>query len=158
VKFVEPVRLAIILAHPFAALFLIWSFFVQRKWKEKSSTLSGNDRKASIAEHETMGDRIAMATIGIVFLGYVSNVARGWVDHNDPTELLLPGHFHGWVGTIGLALMFVLWKLGRNTMEARDAGDKFARTKEIHGKVSDLVALLVGIHAFLGFLYLLTIL
>ena len=154
----EPARLAIILAHPVAALFLIWLFFVQRKWKEKSSTLTGNDRKNSIAEHETMGDRIALATIGIVSLGYASNVARGLVDHNDPTEYLLPGHFHGWAGTIGLAMMFVLWRLGRKTKEARDAGDKFARTKEIHGKVSDLVALLVVIHAFLGFLYLLTIL
>lgn len=155
---VEPVRTAVILAHPVAALCLIWAFYRQRAWRKESSSLSGAERGAAVENHESMGDIVAMATIAIVVLAFVSNAARGVIDYDDPTRLLIPGHFHGWSGIIGVSLMFFLWRLGRKTKEARDSGDSFSRTKEIHGKLSDIMGILLGIHAFLGFLYLLTIL
>jgi hypothetical protein len=48
--------------------------------------------------------------------------------------------------------------MGRKTRNQKAEGQSFARSKEMHGKISDLMMTLVFIHAFLGFLYLLAIL
>jgi hypothetical protein len=133
-------------------------FYGQRRWRQDSRKLKGDDRKASLERHERMGDRITVATLCVVALAFGSNGARGLIDANDATSFLLPGHFHGWAGLLGLILMLVLWRLGRRTHDARVSSEPFARQRELHGKFSDLMALLVVIHAFLGFLYLLTIL
>ena len=73
-------------------------------------------------------------------------------------ECIVPDHFHGWVGFLGLILMLTLRKHGRTTSRLKDSGESFARSKQMHGKISDVMLLLVIIHAFLGFLYLLKIL
>lgn len=155
---VEPLRTAIILAHPIAASILIWAFYKQHGWVPNLGFQNREDREKAISEHESMGDRIALAALAVVVIAFISNVFRGLIDENDPTSYLLPGHFHGWAGLIGLAMMGALWRLGRKTSEARESGEKFARIKEAHEKLSDLILMLVAIHAFLGFLYLLSIL
>ena len=154
---VEPLRTAIILAHPIAASILIWAFYKQYGWVPKLGFTNREDREAAIRDHESMGNKVALAVLIVIVIAFISNVLRGLIDNNDPSSLLLPG-FHGWTGLIGLAMMYVLWRLGRKTSEARDSGEKFASIKQSHEKLSDLVALLVAIHAFLGFLYLLSIL
>ena len=68
--------------------------------------------------------------------------------------LLMPGHFHGWVGLLGLVLMTYLWSLGRKTSATKRAGESFAKVKQLHGRLSDVMMGLIVIHAFLGFLYL----
>jgi hypothetical protein len=70
---------------------------------------------------------------------------------------MVPG-LHGATGLIGLAMMIYVWNLGRKTKSQKDSGEKFARTKEVHGRISDVMGMLVLLHAFLGFLYLLSIL
>ena len=67
----------------------------------------------------------------------------------------MPGHFHGWAGLLGIVLMTYLWRLGRNTSAEKKAGKSFAKSKQLHGKLSDIMIGLIAIHAFLGFLYLL---
>ncbi|MBI87636.1 MAG: hypothetical protein CMB67_01220 [Euryarchaeota archaeon] len=153
----ELTRTIVILSHPIAAIYIIWLFFGQRKWRKEGNNLGGKERLSGVTLHEKKGDRITIASIGVVALAYISNAVRGIIDHGDVTALIVPGHFHGWSGSIGIALMIYLWSLGRRTKKARDSGEKFSRTKEIHGKLSDFMGLLVAIHAFLGFLYLLTI-
>ena len=154
---VDPARLAVVLAHPLAAILLIWIFFRQRRWRQQATLMRGEDRSAAVVDHESEGDKIAIAAICIVLLAFASNAARGLIDHGDATSYLVPS-FHGFTGIIGLALLLYLWRLGRKTREKRVSGEGFARTKELHGKVSDLIGMLVVIHSFLGFLYLLNIL
>jgi len=155
---VEPLRTAIILVHPLAATILIWMFYKQHGWTPKSGFSNRENREIALRKHESLGDRLAFATLLVVAIAFISNLFRGLIDNDDPSSYLLPGHFHGWAGIIGLVMMVLLWRLGRNTSRAREAGEKFARTREAHGKMSDLVAVFVAIHAFLGFLYLLAIL
>lgn len=119
--------------------------------------LRGTERSAAVSEHESMGDRIAIVSIGIVGLAFFSNAARGIIDNGDATSLLMPS-FHGMTGIIGVFLMLYIWKLGRETSEKKASGEKFSKVKERHGRMSDLVGVLVLIHSFLGFLYLLNIL
>ena len=153
-----PGRTIIILVHPLAALSLIWLFYGQRRWRHDTRRLEKDGLRASVERHESMGDRITLATLCIVALAFGSNAIRGLIDANDATSYLLPGHFHGWTGLMGLMMMLVLWRLGRKTRNAKTAGESFARERELHGKFSELMAVLAVIHAFLGFLYLLTIL
>jgi|TARA_B110001454_G_C12453384_1_gene323019 hypothetical protein len=154
---VDFVRLAVIISHPLAALLLIWLFFRQKAWREQSSLMRGEQRSTALVEHESMGDRIAIASVGIVGLAFASNAARGIIDHGDASSYMVPG-LHGATGLIGLAMMIYVWNLGRKTKSQKDSGEKFARTKEVHGRISDVMGMLVLLHAFLGFLYLLSIL
>ena len=151
------VRVVIIILHPIAALVLIWIFFSQRKWRELSSDLKGNERREAQHHHEIMGDRILIASLSVVLIAFVSNVIRGVLDNGEPTRYLIPS-FHGTTGLIGLFLMYYLWKLGRKTKHLKETKHDFTSMREAHGKVSDLLGILVAIHAFLGFLYLLNIL
>ena len=119
--------------------------------------MRGEQRSTALVEHESMGDRIAIASVGIVGLAFASNAARGIIDHGDASSYMVPG-LHGATGLIGLAMMIYVWNLGRKTKSQKDSGEKFARTKEVHGRISDVMGMLVLLHAFLGFLYLLSIL
>ena len=47
-----------------------------------------------------------------------------------------------------------MWSLGRKTRAKKAAGESFARMKDLHGRLSDVMIGLILIHAFLGFLYL----
>ena len=120
--------------------------------------LSGEDRKQSLAEHENTGEWMVRATVGVIGLAFVAQIARARIDGAELTEYIIPDHFHGWVGFLGLLLMLFLRKQGRATRILRESGESFARSKQMHGKISDVMLLLVIIHAFLGFLYLLKIL
>ena len=54
--------------------------------------------------------------------------------------------------------MLSLRKHGRITRTLKESGEPFVRSKQTHGKISDVMMILIIIHAFLGFLYLLKIL
>ncbi len=151
------VRTAVVLAHPVAAVLVVWLFFRQRGWRGQSTLLRGEERVAAVSAHESMGDRIAIISIGIVALAFASNMARGVIDHGDATRFLVPG-FHGITGIMGLSLMLYLWKLGRDTTAKKASGEPFSGTKERHGRISDLLGVLIIIHSFLGFMYMLSIL
>ena len=69
----ELVRTAVILAHPLAALCLIWTFYRQRAWRQASSSLRGAERETAVQDHQSMGDKVAMATLAIVLLAFASN-------------------------------------------------------------------------------------
>ena len=152
----EIARAVVIVIHPIAAIVLIWLFFNQRRWREKSTLLKGLERKQALLDHESSGDKLAIASVTIVALAFASNAARGVIDHDDVTRYLIPG-FHGITGLIGLFLMLYLWRLGRKTKAQQESRESFSKIKEMHGKVSDLLGMLIVIHAFLGFLYLLNI-
>jgi len=98
------------------------------------------------------------ATIGVIGLAIAAQIGRASIDGVEWSEYIVPDHFHGWVGFLGLILMLTLRKHGRATRSMIDSGESFARSKQMHGKISDVMLLLVIIHAFLGFLYLLRIL
>ena len=155
---VDPVRTALLLMHPVAALALIWMFVRQRRWREQNTMLRGDERKRALADHEATGEWMVRATIGVIGLAIAAQIGRASIDGVEWSEYIVPDHFHGWVGFLGLILMLTLRKHGRATRSMIDSGESFARSKQMHGKISDVMLLLVIIHAFLGFLYLLRIL
>ena len=155
---VDPLRTTILLLHPIAALALVWMFVRQRRWRDQNILLKGDERKDALADHEATGEWMVRATIGVIGLAFAAQIARARIDGIEWSEYIVPDHFHGWVGFLGLFLMLILRKHGRATRTLKDSGESFSRSKQMHGKISDMMLLLIIIHAFLGFLYLLRIL
>ena len=152
----DPAQYLVLLLHPIAALLVIREFILQRDWRKQSLELKGLERASELRRHEIEGERLfrlVIAVIGLAFLARLisASLAGEDVGYDD----LLPGHFHGWGGLLGLLLMTFLWSLGRKTSSKKAAGESFARTKDLHGRLSDVMVGLIIIHAFLGFLYLL---
>ncbi len=151
----DPTQVFVLLLHPFAALLVIREFFRQRDWRKQSIALKGAERAAALERHETEGERLFRLVIAVIGLAFLARIASTFLAGEDlGIRALLPGHFHGWSGLLGLGLMAYLWSLGRKTRAKKAAGESFARMKDLHGRLSDVMIGLILIHAFLGFLYL----
>ena len=152
----EIIEALILLLHPIAALVIIREFARQRNWRKLSVSLRGSERAKELDNHELQGERLFRWVLIVVALAFVAKVASSLLSGEDFTlDLLMPGHFHGWAGLLGVALMTYLWNLGRKTSAEKQAGKSFVKLKQLHGKLSDVMIGLIAIHAFLGFLYLL---
>ena len=152
----EIIEALILLLHPIAALVIIREFARQRNWRRLSVSLRGSERAKQLDNHELQGERLFRWVLIVVALAFASKVASSLLSGEDFTlDLLMPGHFHGWAGLLGVALMTYLWNLGRKTSAQKKAGTSFVKLKQLHGKLSDVMIGLIAIHAFLGFLYLL---
>ena len=146
----------ILLLHPIAALLLIREFILQRDWRKKGSELKGEERASELRRHEIGGERLFRLVIAVIVLAFLARLVSASLSGEDVGyDDLMPGHFHGWGGLLGLLLMTYLWVLGRRASSRKAAGESFARTKDLHGRLSDVMMGLIIIHAFLGFLYLL---
>jgi len=152
----DPTQAFFLLLHPFAALLAIREFVRQRDWRKQSISLKGAERAAALACHETDGERLFRLVIAVIGLAFLARIASAFLAGEDLGKgVFLPGHFHGWSGLLGLVLITYLWRLGRKTSAKKAAGESFARIKDLHGRLSDVMMGLILIHAFLGFLYLL---
>ena len=146
----------ILLVHPIAALLLIREFILQRDWRKKGSELKGEERASELRRHEIGGERLFRLVIAVIVLAFLARLVSASLSGEDVGyDDLMPGHFHGWGGLLGLLLMTYLWVLGRRASSRKAAGESFSRTKDLHGRLSDVMMGLIIIHAFLGFLYLL---
>jgi hypothetical protein len=146
----EALATIVILLHPLAALAIIREFFNQRKWRQERTKLSHETRNEAISRHEKLGNRIFLYVIFVICLAFISKIIYFQINNGEVTfSDLVPNHFHGWAGIIGLFLMIYLRQLG---MKAK----KNKKISNLHGRVSDVMTYLIVIHAFLGFLYLFT--
>ena len=152
----DPTQVFILILHPLAALLAIREFVRQREWRTKSIELKGAERVAALERHEIEGGRLFRIVIAVIVLAFMARLASTLLASEDlGIETLIPGHFHGWSGLLGLCLMTYLWSLGRKTSAKKVAGESFARLKDLHGRLSDVMMGLIIVHAFLGILYLL---
>ena len=145
----------ILLLHPIAALLVIREFILQRDWRKKGREMKGQERASELRRHEIGGERLFRLVIAVIVLAFLARLVSASLSGEDVGyDDLMPGHFHGWGGLLGLLLMTYLWILGRRASSRKAAGESFARTKDLHGRLSDVMMGLIIIHAFLGFLYL----
>ena len=152
----DPALVLILLLHPIAALLVIREFILQREWRKKSLELKGQERASESRLHEIEGERLFRLVIAVIGLAFLARLVSASLSGEDlGYDDLMPGHFHGWGGLLGLLLMTYLWVLGRRASSRKAAGESFSKTKNLHGRLSDVMMVLIIIHAFLGFLYLL---
>ena len=158
----DPTNLVILLLHPIAALAVIGWMIRQHRWRQRGRLMKGEERKAAVASHERDGERLYILAWLLVLGGFTANAAyRIRTENLGLPEALLPtgaGGLHAGGGLIGLALITVLWRKGRKTRDLRDSGESWALEKQRHGRASDAIMVLIGLHAFLGFLWLIQLL
>ena len=146
----------ILLLHPIAAQLQIREFILQRDCRKQGREMKGQKRASESRRHEIGGERLFRLVIAVIVLAFLVRLVSASLSGEDVGyDDLMPGHFHGWGGLLGLLLMTYLWILGRRASSRKAAGESFARTKDLHGRLSDVMMALIIIHAFLGFLYLL---
>ncbi len=151
---VDPLTIAILLAHPIAALAVLAWFVRQHRWRRDSIALRGDERAAGVEAHQRDGHRLyllAWTVVGFAFASSIAQTAR----RGDSWTAALPSTLHGATGLLGMALLTALWIWGRRTRDLREAGESFAVEKRRHGRASDFILALAALHAFLGFLDLL---
>jgi hypothetical protein len=154
-RHMDVVRAAVLLVHPILALLLIRIFIVQRSWRSSSRTLNQEERDQSLQSHQRVGDSAMIYLLGVIAVAFIAQIVRALLEGKYAFEYIVPGHYHGWAGILALIFMTLLWRLGRKTKEQKDEGKPFSKTRDAHGRISDVMTILVVIHAFLGFLYLL---
>ena len=99
------------------------------------------------------GERLLVATVGLVLVAVLARAAAGYIEEGRITAMLLPTNLHGWTGPIGLWVLWTTVRHGRQALAAMDNKESIVAPRTRHGRAADLMLILVGIHAFLGFLY-----
>jgi hypothetical protein len=158
----DPTNLVIILLHPIAALAVIGWMIRQHRWRQRGRLMKGEERKIAVTSHERDGERLYILAWLLVLMGFTSNAFyRIRTEDIAFPEALMPsgaGGLHAGGGLIGLILITILWRKGRMTRDLRNSGEPWALEKQRHGRASDAIMVLIGLHAFLGFLWLVQLL
>jgi hypothetical protein len=152
------IRTLALLAHPILACGLIYWVWWQYSWRKKSTLLKGDDRKTALGSHIKMGDRLVWATFAVIMVAFIGRGIAGWRSNGDIFSEIWPTNLHGFMGPLGFILLVVLARLGRKTASAKIAGEKFSHLKLKHGRAADFIVVIAIIHAFLGFIYLFSVL
>lgn len=133
----------ILLLHPITAAAILGWMWWQYGWKKKSREMKGVSRQEELLRHEKIGERILQAAIISVLIAFIARYYTGMG--------LLPGSLHGFTGPIGIVLLYIMARWGRNSRK-----DKLQKAK--HGRAADLLIALMVFHSFLGFLYIFEVL
>ena len=124
--------------------------------------MKGEERRVAVASHERDGERLYILAWLLVLGGFTANAMyRIRTENVALPEALMPsaaGGLHAGGGVLGLILLTILWRKGRKTRDLRNSGEPWAMEKQRHGRASDAIMVLIGLHAFLGFLWLIQLL
>ena len=149
---------AILLLHPIVACLVLWWMWKQYGWKKKSAEMKGEERKNELELHEKNGERLLQLAIGTVLLAFIAKGIVAFIEGGDIVRALIPGSLHGWTGPFGVSLLWVMARWGRRAQKLRLEKVSFHIPKTKHGRAADILITCMFLHAFLGFLYLFTVL
>jgi len=119
--------------------------------------LKGDDLIKAHRKHISDGNKIMLATIFVIVLAFIGEISRAIFNNLPFDSYIMPNNFHSSGGLLGLLLMIILWLTGHSTQRKKVSNQSFSKTRDTHGRIGDIMAILILIHAFLGFLYLLQI-
>ncbi len=148
----------VLLLHPIFAIVLITAMWWQYSWKTRQLQYKGETRVTHVAQHQKFGELLLSSAIAVVLLAFIARAIHAYIHNESILASLIPSSLHGFSGPIGLFLLYYMVRFGRRAAELKEKGESFALPKKQHGRASDLVMILVFIHAFLGFLYIFEVL
>ena len=146
-------RTAIILIHPLLAICILYWMNKQYQYRNKRLELRGEAADNYRNQHEKSGRLLYRSALIVVTLGFISNFIIGYTV-GDSYFSLLPSSLHGWFGIIGIVLLTFIVRSGKIVKSNRESGKAFVYELQRHGRASDLVMILLVLHAFIGFIYL----
>ena len=121
-------------------------------------TLRGEERQESLKRHQKHGEYILWAGISLALIAFIARAISGYIVEGDATSDLLPQSIHGYTGPIGLILLWIVVRHGRETVSNKENSEKFSAQRMKHGRAADLVMILIMFHSFLGFIYVFQVL
>jgi len=148
----------ILLLHPLVACMALRWMWLQYGWKKKSKEMKGEERKSELERHERNGERLLQLAIGTVLLAFFAKGVVALIEDEDIMRALIPKSLHGWTGPFGVSLLWIMARWGRKTRSLRIKKESFHIPKTKHGRAADILVACMFLHAFLGFLYLFTVL
>ena len=151
------IRIIALLAHPILASALIFWIWQQYSWRKKSKLLKGTDRKKALEDHEKYGNYILWSGFAVVGIAFLGRMVAGWRSEQDIFAEIWPTNLHGFLGPLGLILLYVMTRFGKQIKANREAGKSFNVEKSKHRRAADFIMALIFIHAFLGFLYIFSV-
>ena len=101
---------------------------------------------------------ILWAGFVVVGIAFVGRMIAGFRSEGDIFAEIWPTNLHGFIGPLGLILLLIMVNLGKKTKAKRVAGESYSVEKTKHGRAADFIMALIFIHAFLGFLYIFSVL
>ena len=147
------VRTIIMQIHPLLAVILVIWLVRQYGWRKRGMALRGEERKESLKRHQKHGEFILWAGISLDLIAFIARAISGYIEQGDATSDLLPQSVHGYTCPIGLILLWLVVRYGRETVSSKENGEKFSAQRMKHGRAADLVMVLIMFHSFLGFIY-----
>ena len=151
-------RTIIMLIHPLLAVILVTWLVRQYGWRKRGMALQGEERKESLKRHQKHGEYILWAGISLALIAFIARAISGYIVEGDATSDLLPQSIHGYTGPIGLILLWIVVRHGRETVSNKENSEKFSAQRMKHGRAADLVMILIMFHSFLGFIYVFQVL
>jgi len=146
-------RVIIIMIHPLLAIGILFWMHKQYQYRNKRLELRDQVAYNYRAQHEKSGRRIHRSALIVTIIGFISNFIVGFSENNNYSSLF-PSSLHGWFGIIGIILLSYIVRSGKIVKSNRESGKAFTYELQKHGRASDLVMMLLILHAFLGFIYL----
>jgi|TARA_B110000881_G_C18592883_1_gene529268 hypothetical protein len=143
----------ILLLHPLLSLVVIYWMYKQYSHRKNRRELRGQQAKDSRESHERVGETLFRSALAVIAIGFFVNFSVGWIGGEGYLSVI-PSALHGWFGVVGIAVLTITVRKGRLVKKQRESGQKFALELQRHGRASDVMMVLIVLHAFLGFVYL----
>ncbi len=143
----------IIFIHPLFAIGILFWMYKQYQYRSKRLELRGIEAKKYRENHEKSGVLIFRSVLVVITIGFITNSGIGFAS-GEGYYSLFPSSLHGWFGIMGLILLTILVNSGKTVKALRESSKAFGFELQRHGRASDLVMILLVLHAFIGFIYL----
>ncbi len=146
-------EVVILLLHPIFSLIVIFWMYKQYNHRKNRRELRGQQAKDARESHERVGETLYRSALGVIAVGFIVNLSFGWVG-GEGYSSVFPSALHGWFGIVGIVVLTITVRKGRLVKKQRETGEKFTLELQRHGRASDVMMVLIVLHAFLGFIYL----
>ena len=151
--YMNVVEVVILLLHPLFSLIVIYWMYKQYGHRKNRRELRGQQAIDARESHEQVGEKLFRSALAVIAIGFIVNFSFGWIDGEGYLSLF-PSALHGWFGVVGIVVLTITVRKGRLVKKQRESEQKYALELQRHGRASDVMMVLILLHAFLGFIYL----
>lgn len=127
--------------------------FSQYGHRKRRLSLRGDAAKSALQKHQSRGLLAYRFAVGVTILGLATNFFLGYRS-GEGFHALFPSGLHGWFGLLGLWVLTFVVNKGKRVGDGRERNESVGAMQKQHGKASDIMMVLIALHAFLGFIYL----
>ena len=151
--FPSMLQAVIIFIHPLFAIGILYWMYKQYQYRSKRLELRGRAAIKYREKHEKSGVLIYRSVLVVITIGFITNSSIGFAS-GEGYYSLFPSSLHGWFGIMGLILLTITVNTGKTVKAHRESDKSFSFELQKHGRASDIVMILLALHAFIGFIYL----